>query len=84
MNHNKAAMYLVEPTLFEAMMEDLEDVRIAPLIKSRLAERESAVEVDMLCRLFIDLAIVGGHLATFLAIAESSSFPVDVIPLDTE
>jgi predicted nucleotidyltransferase len=30
----------------------------------------------------IDLALVGGNLATFLSIAESSSFPVDVIPLD--
>lgn len=47
LNHNKAAFYLVEPVLFEAMMEDLEDIRIAPLVKSRLAERETAVELDI-------------------------------------
>jgi len=47
LNHNKAAFYLVEPGLFEAMLEDLEDARMLPLIRARLADRAKAVEVDI-------------------------------------
>ena len=47
LNHNKAAFYLVEPGLFEAMLEDLEDARMLPLIRARLADRAIAVEVDI-------------------------------------
>ena len=47
LNHNKAAFYLVEPRLFETMIEDLEDARILPLVRARLADRDKAVEVDI-------------------------------------
>lgn len=47
LNHNKAAFYLIEPGLFETMLEDLADLRITPLLRSRLAERDKAVEVDI-------------------------------------
>jgi antitoxin StbD len=47
LNHNKAAFYLVDPTLFEALIEDLEDARTAPLVKARQSEREKALEVDI-------------------------------------
>ena len=47
LNHNKAAFYLVEPGLFETMIEDLEDARLAPLVRARLAERDTAVEADI-------------------------------------
>jgi antitoxin StbD len=47
LNHNKAAFYLIEPGLFETMLEDLADLRITPLLRTRLAERDKAVEVDI-------------------------------------
>ena len=47
LNHNKAAFYLIEPQLFETMIEDLEDARILPLVRARLADRDKAVEVDI-------------------------------------
>jgi antitoxin StbD len=47
LNHNKAAFYLVEPALFETMLEDLEDAGLVPLARARLADRDNAVEVDI-------------------------------------
>ena len=47
LNHNKAAFYLIEPQLFETMIEDLEDARILPLVRARLADRDKATEVDI-------------------------------------
>ncbi|MGA2547988.1 MAG: type II toxin-antitoxin system Phd/YefM family antitoxin [Rectinemataceae bacterium] len=47
LNHNKAAFYLVEPGLFETMLEDLEDARILPLVRVRQADREKAIVVDI-------------------------------------
>lgn len=47
LNHNKAAFYMVEPTLFEALIEDLRDAQMMPLINARYAQREQAVEVDI-------------------------------------
>ncbi len=47
LNHNKAAFYLIEPGLYETMLEDLADLRITPLLRTRLAERDKAVEVDI-------------------------------------
>jgi len=47
LNHNKAAFYLVDPLLFEALLDEAEDARIAPLLKERLAEKGRAIEVDI-------------------------------------
>lgn len=47
LNHNKAAFYMVEPALFEAILEDLADAQITPLVKARLAHVDDAVEVDI-------------------------------------
>jgi len=47
LNHNKAAFYLVEPQLFETMLEDLADAQILPLVRSRLAQSDRAIEVDV-------------------------------------
>ncbi len=47
LNHNEAAFYIVEPSLFAALMEDLADARITPLVKLRQAQREQAIEVDV-------------------------------------
>jgi antitoxin StbD len=47
LSHNKAAFYMVEPSLFEALIEDLTDAQMMPLIKARYAQRDQAVEVDI-------------------------------------
>lgn len=47
LSHNKAAFYMVEPQLFEALMEEMADAQIIPLLKARLAQRAKAVEVDI-------------------------------------
>lgn len=49
LSHNKAAFYMVEPGIFEAMLEDLADARLLPLLKRRIAsaERGEITEVDV-------------------------------------
>ncbi len=47
LNHNKAAFYMVEPALFEAMLEELADQMLTRTVLARLGERASAMEVDV-------------------------------------
>jgi len=47
LNHNRAAFYMVEPRLFEAMMEEIADQELYHKAISRLAEKSRAVEVDI-------------------------------------
>ena len=47
LSHNKAAFYMVDPSLFEALVDELEDAQMMPLIKARYAQRSQAVEVDI-------------------------------------
>lgn len=47
LNHNKAAFYMVEPQLFQAMVEELADHDLYRTVLSRLAEKAQAVEVDI-------------------------------------
>ena len=47
LNHNKAAFYMVEPRLFQAIMDELADRGLHRTVLSRLAERAHAVEVDI-------------------------------------
>jgi len=44
LNHNKPAAYLVPAAAFEAMMEKLDDIELAKLVKER--EHEPTVKVD--------------------------------------
>jgi antitoxin StbD len=37
---------MVAPKMFEAMLENLADAQIVPLLKQRLAQRSKAIEVD--------------------------------------
>lgn len=46
LSHNKAAFYMVQPELFEALMEDLADRELLNKVRARLADRGQAVEVD--------------------------------------
>ena len=47
LNHNRAAFYMVEPRLFEAMMDELADQDLYRTAASRLADKARAVEVDI-------------------------------------
>lgn len=47
LNHNKAAFYMVEPALFEAMLEELADQELHRKVLARLDERARAIEVDV-------------------------------------
>lgn len=44
LNHNKPAAYLVPAAAFEAMMEKLDDIELARLVKER--ENEPTVRID--------------------------------------
>jgi antitoxin StbD len=47
LSHNKAAFYMVEPALFEAMLEELADQELHRKVLARLGERAQAIEVDV-------------------------------------
>ncbi|KQY86296.1 type II toxin-antitoxin system Phd/YefM family antitoxin [Pelomonas sp. Root1444] len=47
LNHNRAAFYMIEPRLFEAMMDELADQELYRKAASRLADKARAVEVDI-------------------------------------
>lgn len=47
LNHNKVAFYMVEPKLFQAMVEELADQDLYRTVLARVAEKEQAVEVDI-------------------------------------
>jgi len=47
LNHNKAAFYMVEPPLFEAMMEELSERDLRAKVLARMAEKAHAVEVNI-------------------------------------
>lgn len=48
LNHNKPAAYLVPADAFEALMDKLEDVELAALVKQREKQREIKVSLDEL------------------------------------
>ena len=47
LNHNKPAFYMVQPVLFEALLEEMADRDLEALVLSRLAEQDDAIEVDI-------------------------------------
>lgn len=47
LSHNKTAFYMVEPALFEAMLEELADRDLHRTVLSRMGERSRALEVDI-------------------------------------
>ncbi len=47
LNHNKAAFYMIEPALFEAMLEELADQELSRTVLARMGERANAIEVDV-------------------------------------
>ena len=47
LNHNKAAFYMVEPALFEALLEVLSVQELPSTVLARMGERSRAIEVDI-------------------------------------
>ncbi len=47
LNHNKAAFYMIEPALFQAMLDELADQELYQTVLARIAERAQAIEVDI-------------------------------------
>jgi antitoxin StbD len=47
LNHNKAAFYVVEPALFEAMLDELADQDLHRTVLARMGELANAIEVDI-------------------------------------
>ena len=47
LNHNKVAFYMVEPGLFQVIVEELADQDLYRTVLARAAEKELAVEVDI-------------------------------------
>ena len=47
LNHNKTAFYLIEPALMEALVEALADEELHNLVRSRLQDGSTPVEVEL-------------------------------------
>lgn len=47
LNHNKAAFYMIEPALYEAMQEELADQDLYRKVYARMAEKTKAIEVRL-------------------------------------
>lgn len=47
LNHNKAAFYMIEPALFEALLEELSEQDLHRTVLSRMDERSRAFDVDI-------------------------------------
>lgn len=47
LNHNKAAFYMVEPALFQAMLDELADQELHRKVLARMGERAQAVEANI-------------------------------------
>ena len=48
LNHNKPAAYLVPAATFEALLDKLEDVELATIVKAREDQAEVEVSLDSL------------------------------------
>lgn len=46
LNHNRVMGYMVPAELYEAMMEQLEDIELAELVKARAHEKGVPVKLD--------------------------------------
>jgi antitoxin StbD len=47
LSHNKAAFYMIEPALFEAIMEEIADQDLNKKVLARLADKAQALEVSL-------------------------------------
>lgn len=47
LNHNKPTAYLIPAETYEIMLEQIEDYQLGLIVKERLHEKESAIEVNI-------------------------------------
>lgn len=47
LNHNRPAFYMLTPAIYEAIVEELIDSDLNELVRRRLAQKDSAIEVDI-------------------------------------
>ncbi len=47
LNHNRAEAYLVPSAVYESLMDVLEDIELAEIVKERMNEKEHAIEVNL-------------------------------------
>lgn len=47
LSHNKTAFYMVQPAIYEAMLEVIADADLEEKVIARMGERSKAVEVDI-------------------------------------
>lgn len=47
LSHNSPAFYMLEPQLYEALLDAWADRQLEQTVLSRLAERAQAIEVDI-------------------------------------
>ena len=49
LSHNKAAFYMIDPLLFEALIDEVEDAQLLPMLKARIASAAKGryIEVDI-------------------------------------
>ena len=47
LNHNRPAFYMVDPILMEAMLEALGDRELLDLVRARISDGASPIEVDI-------------------------------------
>ncbi len=47
LNHNRAAFYMLEPQLFEALLDEIADQDLLRKVADRLARTDKAVEVHL-------------------------------------
>jgi antitoxin StbD len=47
LNHNTPAAYLIPAETYERLLDRIEDIELAQIVKDRLAEKEHAIEVDI-------------------------------------
>ena len=47
LNHNRPAFYMVGPTLMEAMLEALGDRELHDLVRARMSDGATPIEVDI-------------------------------------
>lgn len=47
LNHNRPAFYMLTPRLFEALIDEMTDRDLNDLVRTRLAQKDAAIEVDI-------------------------------------
>jgi antitoxin StbD len=47
LNHNTPAAYLIPAKTYERLLNKIEDIELAQIVKDRLSEKEHAIEIDI-------------------------------------